>query len=96
MEEASKWYGELMTLNVEELDPENHFRYSQALKGIGDYAKADTVLREFIALKPEDSRSKMFNSDYLKVIENRSDEFEMKNLGNKYRILRFWNLHLSR
>ena len=80
MEEASKWYGELMSLKVEGLDPENHFRYSQALKGIGDYTKADTVLGEFIRLKPEDSRSKMFKSDYLKAIENRSDEFEMKNL----------------
>lgn len=81
MEEASKWYGELIDLKLEGLDPENHFRYSQALKGMGDYEKADNVLREFIRLKPEDSRSKMFNSDYLITIENRSDEFEMKNLA---------------
>ncbi len=80
MEEASKWYGELMALNEENLDPENYFRYSQALKGIGDYTKADKVLREFIALKPEDSRSKLFHADYLNIIERRSDDFEMKNL----------------
>ncbi len=80
MEEASKWYGELMDLNVDGLDPENYFRYSQALKGTGDYAKADKVLREFIALRPEDSRSKLFHVDYLKIIEKRSDDFEMKNL----------------
>ncbi|MDO5981524.1 OmpA family protein [Flavivirga spongiicola] len=80
MEAASKWYGELIDLKEENLDPENYFRYSQALKGIGDYDKADKVLREFIALKPEDTRSKLFKSDYLKTIDKRSDNFEMNNL----------------
>lgn len=80
MEEAAKWYGELMALNVEGLDTENYIRYSQALKGIGNYAKADEVLGEFILLEPEDSRSKLFNKDYLAIIEEESSDFEIKNL----------------
>ena len=80
MEEAAKWYGELMALNVEGLDLENYFRYSQALKGIKNYTEADNVMREFITLKPEDSRSKLYDADYLNIIEKRSDDFEMKNM----------------
>ncbi|AUP78251.1 OmpA family protein [Flavivirga eckloniae] len=80
MEEAAKWYGELIALNAEGLDPENHFRYAQALKGTGDYEKADKVFSDFKALKPEDSRGQLYQSNYLTVIEKRSDNFEMKNL----------------
>ncbi|MDO5968488.1 OmpA family protein [Flavivirga aquimarina] len=80
MEEATKWYEELMALNVEGLDPEYYFRYSQALKGTGDYNKANTIMLEFKEMKPEDSRSKLFHANYLHIIENRSDDFKMKNL----------------
>ncbi|MDD7885294.1 OmpA family protein [Flavivirga sp. 57AJ16] len=80
MKEASKWYGELIGLKVEGLNSENYFRYSQALKGIGNYTKADEALKEFIALRPEDTRGKRFKSDYLSVIDKHSDDFEMNNL----------------
>ncbi|TGV00629.1 OmpA family protein [Flavivirga rizhaonensis] len=80
MEEASQWYGELIAQKKETINPENYFRYSQALKGIGAYDKADKILEEFIRLQPEDSRSKLFQADYLETIEKRSDDFEMNNL----------------
>ena len=36
MENAAKWYGELMTMN-DVIDPEYYFRYALALIGIEDY-----------------------------------------------------------
>ncbi len=81
MVEAVRWYDELIEIKDAEIDPETYFRYSQALKGIGDYKKADTMQKTFMSLKPEDSRSKLYTSDYLKVIDKRSDDFSMNNLG---------------
>ncbi|GAA3598037.1 OmpA family protein [Flavivirga amylovorans] len=80
MEEASQWYGELIAQKEKNINPENYFRYSQALKGIGAYDKADKILKEFMRLQPEDSRSKLFHADYLETIEKLSDDFEMNNL----------------
>ena len=46
MENASKWYGELMVLN-EVIDPEYYFRYALALKGIKDYESSDEWMKKF-------------------------------------------------
>lgn len=82
MEEASKWYGELMELN-EVIDPEYYFRYALALKGIKDYEGSDKWMEKFNALKPNDLRGKAFLSkvDYKSTIEASSrDDIQIENL----------------
>ncbi|WP_345006792.1 OmpA family protein [Snuella lapsa] len=83
MEEAVKWYGELMALN-EEVDPELYYRYAQALKYIERYEEADAWMQKFHELNTEDSRGKAFinNVDYLKIIENNTnDDIVLHNLS---------------
>ncbi|MCA0132081.1 OmpA family protein [Winogradskyella alexanderae] len=75
MEDAAKWYGELVALN-EVIDPEYYFRYALALKGIKDYKKSDIWMKKFYELKPNDMRGKAFMSmvDYREAIEELSRE----------------------
>jgi len=82
MEDATKWYGELMDLE-EVIDPEYYFRYALALKGIKDYESSDLWMNKFNTLKPEDLRGKAFMSkvDYKSTIEALSrDDIELVNL----------------
>lgn len=80
MEEASKWYAELITLEEGNFDPENYFRYAQALKSLEKYDEADQMMQKFKQLKPDDSRSDNYNINYLTIIEKASDEYELENL----------------
>ncbi|WP_299363093.1 OmpA family protein [Winogradskyella sp.] len=70
MENAVKWYGELMSMN-EVIDPENYFRYALALKGIENYEESDKWMKKFNELKPDDRRGRAFLSkvDYKSNIE---------------------------
>ena len=77
MEEASKWYKELSTEN---LDKEILFRYIQSLKAIENYSLADKMMIKFIELNPNDSRSKLFKNNYLDLIGETSDDFKLNNL----------------
>lgn len=82
MEEASKWYGELMQMN-EVIDPEYYFRYALALKGIKDYENSDIWMAKFNELKPNDLRGRAFLSkaDYKSKIDQLSrDDIELVNL----------------
>ncbi|WP_299097594.1 OmpA family protein [uncultured Winogradskyella sp.] len=82
MENAAKWYGELMTMN-DVIDPEYYFRYALALKGIEDYKESDKWMKKFNELKPDDMRGKAFLSsvDYKSNIEEISrDDIEPHNL----------------
>lgn len=82
MENAAKWYGELMTMN-EVIDPEYYFRYALALKGIENYEESDKWMKKFNELKPDDMRGKAFLSkvDYRSNIEEQSrDDIEVQNL----------------
>lgn len=82
MEEASKWYGELMEMN-EVIDPEYYFRYALALKGIKDYEGSDKWMAKFNSIKPTDLRGKAFVSkvDYKSTIDELSrDDIELINL----------------
>lgn len=81
MEEASKWYEKLTSLS-DQSNPENYFRYAQALKAIGNYKKADEAFRTFATLNPDDSRGTKFlnTTDYLETIAAMSQDFELQNL----------------
>ncbi|WP_111683747.1 OmpA family protein [Winogradskyella tangerina] len=73
MENAVKWYGELMSMN-EVIDPEYYFRYALALKGVENYEESDKWMKKFNELKPDDRRGRAFLSkvDYKSNIEELS------------------------
>ncbi|WP_299339352.1 OmpA family protein [uncultured Psychroserpens sp.] len=81
MEEAAKWYGELMAMD-ETLDPEYYFRYAQALKSIENYSESDKWMKKFAEADRSDLRGRAFKStvDYLSMIDEASREFEVYNL----------------
>jgi outer membrane protein OmpA-like peptidoglycan-associated protein/tetratricopeptide (TPR) repeat protein len=81
MEDAAKWYGELVALN-EPIDAEYYFRYAQALKYGENYEESDKWMKKFNDSKSNDSRGKAFASkvDYLTKIEAASKDFEVTNM----------------
>ncbi|OIQ23076.1 OmpA family protein [Lacinutrix sp. MedPE-SW] len=81
MEEAAKWYGELLAQDSV-VDFEYYYRYAMALKATGKYEEANKYLKKFSVLKPEDSRSKKFmeSPDYLTTIDKLSGNFTIENL----------------
>ena len=82
MEEAAKWYGELMTMDVDGIDPEYYFRYAQALKSIENYSESDKWMKKFASEDRSDLRGRAFSStvDYLSMIDEASRDFEVFNL----------------
>ncbi|APY00887.1 outer membrane protein OmpA-like peptidoglycan-associated protein [Lacinutrix venerupis] len=81
MEEAAKWYGELLAQNTA-VDFEYYYRYAMALKATGKYEDANKYLKRFAVLKPNDSRSIKFmeSPDYLTTIDKLSGNFTIENL----------------
>lgn len=82
MQEAAKWYGELMAMNDDMEDPEYYFRYAQALKSIENYTESDKWMKKFHEADRSDLRGRAFAStvDYLSMIDEASREFEVKNM----------------
>lgn len=82
LEKAAKWYGELFAMN-EEVAPEIYYRYSQSLKSIGQYAKADEMMNLFKKKSSEDLRGKIFNDkqNYMDVIKANSGRYNIKDAG---------------
>ncbi|MFD0835457.1 OmpA family protein [Mariniflexile aquimaris] len=81
MEDAAKWYGELMKLE-ESIDPEYYYRYAQALKSIQNYTESDKWMQKFSESSKNDSRATNFKTsrNYLKEIESQSEAIELVNL----------------
>lgn len=73
-------YDELFFLNPKQ-EPEYLYRYSQSLKAVGDYAKADKMLDEFNKKVNTDTRGMLFenNRNYLEQIKLNSGRFEIVN-----------------
>lgn len=86
MEEASKWYGELMKLyevNLEnKIDPEYYYRYAQSLKSVENYAESDIWMQKFSESIENDNRARNFyaSPNYLKMIDLQSEYLEIINL----------------
>ncbi len=82
LEAAVPWYEKLINENPDEVDSEYLFRYSQCLKSIGQYEKADTVMEKFNVVTGNDQRAQFFMNtrDYLKFIEMQSGKFNLSKL----------------
>ncbi len=82
---ASKWYGKLYEEYTSTMKPEYLFRYSHALKNIGDYTLSDTVMEQFDEETGKDERrAKLFRKDrnYLDLIDKQSGKFKVFNAEN--------------
>lgn len=79
---AVKWYDELFLEYPAQL-PEYYYRYSQALKSIGNYVKADKMLEQFNAKNGNDNRGLLFknNKSYLEEIKANSGRFNVSDAG---------------
>lgn len=82
LEKSAKWYGELFAM-TEDLEPEYFYRYSQSLRAIKEYEKADAMMVKFNAKSGNDIRGKIFikKRDYLAEIKKNSGRFNIENAG---------------
>ena len=82
LEKAAKWYGELFAL-TQDVEPEYYYRYSQSLKSIKDYTKADQMLAQFNQKSGNDLRGKLAQAqkDYLAQIKKNSGRYAIENTG---------------
>ncbi|MCH8533801.1 MAG: OmpA family protein [Flavobacteriaceae bacterium] len=81
--EAHKWYEKLFELNENPSEHEYFYRYSQSLRSIEAYEKADKYMKTFENLTgSEDSRVTRIKSEanYLELIELQSGKFEIEKL----------------
>jgi len=80
--EAFKWYDQLFEMNPNQ-QPEYLYRYSQTLKSVGNYAKADKILAEFNTKLGNDLRGKLYenNKNYLEQIKANSNRFDITDAG---------------
>jgi outer membrane protein OmpA-like peptidoglycan-associated protein/tetratricopeptide (TPR) repeat protein len=82
LDNAAKWYTELFNY-TQNVTPEYYYRYSQSLKAVKDYKKADEMLAVFIKKNGADLRAKLAFSqkNYLEQIKNNSGRFIINNAG---------------
>ena len=63
MENAVAWYESLMIHDLAAVKGEYYFRYSQALKAVGEYTKSDLWLERLAVLNDNDSRASSIKYD---------------------------------
>jgi outer membrane protein OmpA-like peptidoglycan-associated protein/tetratricopeptide (TPR) repeat protein len=82
LEKAEKWYTELFNMNANQ-QAEYCYRYSQTLKAVKNYAKADKILEQFVTKSADDQRAILYvnQRDYLKDIKANSGRFEIADAG---------------
>lgn len=82
LEKAGKWYDELFKMNIDQ-EAEYYYRYSQCLKSVGDYLKADKMLLEFNKKSGNDKRAKLYqeHKNYLEEIKANSGRFNIADAG---------------
>ncbi|EHQ44222.1 OmpA family protein [Myroides odoratus] len=85
LEQANKWYTELFEgsyegKNLSNLPSEYYYRYSQTLKAIKDYKKAEAMIDQFSILEKQDTRVERFNKDrlYVEHIENQLNKYDVR------------------
>ena len=96
---AAKWYDELFAMKPD-LQTEYLYRYSQSLKSVGKYDKADQIMQEFSKKSINDSRATFFNEnrDYLAEIKANSNRYQIQNASINSRFSDYgstiWNTNL--
>jgi outer membrane protein OmpA-like peptidoglycan-associated protein/Tol biopolymer transport system component len=82
LEKAAKYYDELYASNPDQ-EAEYYFRYSQSLRAIKNYPKADAMMEKFNSKSGNDIRAKLFgkNRDYLAEIKKHSGRYKIENAG---------------
>jgi len=82
LDNAAKWYGELFAF-TQEVAPEYYYRYSQALKAVKDYKKADEMLAKFNQKSGNELRAKLATAqkNYLDQIKKNSGRYTVENAG---------------
>lgn len=82
LDNAAKWYGELFNF-TQDVAPEYYYRYSQSLKAVKDYKKADEMLAKFNQKSGNDLRAKLASTqkDYLAQIKKNSGRYTLENAG---------------
>ncbi len=87
LDNAAKWYGELFAY-TKRIPTEYYYRYSQSLKAIKDYKKADEMLVIFNEKNNQDLRAKLANSqkNYPSQIKKNSGRytFQITSINSKY------------
>ena len=76
-EKSALWYKEALDKYEEEIDPEYFFKYSQSLRGSGDYEQAIVWLEKFKAQKPGDNRLEGLDYDKLEIYEQLANDDEV-------------------
>ena len=81
LDKAKGWYDKLFDLKVD-VEPEYYFRYSQSLKSVKDYDKADKMMEKFFELT-NDYRGEMYvkNKMYLTEIVDQLDKYKIEDAG---------------
>lgn len=82
LEKAANWYGELFAMNQDQ-ESEYFYRYSQCLKSVGQYGKADEMLEQFNKKSGNDKRAKLYakHKNYLEEIKANSGRFNIEDAG---------------
>jgi outer membrane protein OmpA-like peptidoglycan-associated protein/tetratricopeptide (TPR) repeat protein len=80
--EASKWYEALFAMNPEQ-EAEYYYRFSQCLKSLGDYTRANKMLDQFNQKSGNDKRAKLYadHKNYMEEIKANSGRFSIINAG---------------
>lgn len=80
-DKAEKWYSELFAM-TEDVPAEYYFRYSQSLKSIGNYKKADEYQLKFYQKTNDKAGEEMLrNRNYLDELRKNSDRYVVENAG---------------
>lgn len=82
LDKSKIWYEKLFELEQLLVDPEYFFRYSQSLKAVKSYNKADEMMDRFYALT-NDYRGELYvkNKMYLVDINNSLDKYTVQDAG---------------
>lgn len=80
MDEAAKWYGELMLFHESSVDPSYFFKYAQALKGLEKYEEASPWLKKYETIIKNGKINDVIKLDSL-LNENRESIYDVFTLG---------------
>lgn len=77
--EAAETFKKLVTEFVDEVEPEDYFKYAQTLKSLGNYKDSDQVMSKFTAMTSSDARAGIFaeERDFMSEIETNSGRYDI-------------------